>query len=333
MPAIYGKRPPWHDIQAAIRGPAIGDVEATFRERWCDPAALSHNPIRLVTSLVERDDLTADPIPDQTADPKPAGDHVVQVLRTYPYRLRGYPFARHGERSIARAYEKAIGQARRLIYLEDQYLWSTQIATVFAAALRREPELRMIAVIPLHPDTEGLTAQAEAIGRAQAVRLLRAAGGTRFAIYGLESPSGVPVYVHAKACVMDDVWTIIGSDNLNIRSWTHDSELSCAVMDGDGGTEFGRGLRLRLHREHLDRSDGDDADLVSPDGVFDAYRDSAARLDAWHERPDGPRPPGRLRAYLLPTVTGWRVPLARAMYRAICDPDGRPRAVRRARTF
>ncbi|HEY7175604.1 MAG TPA: phospholipase, partial [Micromonosporaceae bacterium] len=69
MPAIYGKRPPWHDIQAAIRGPAIGDVEATFRERWCDPAALSHNPIRLVTSLVERDDLTADPIPDQTADP------------------------------------------------------------------------------------------------------------------------------------------------------------------------------------------------------------------------------------------------------------------------
>jgi phosphatidylserine/phosphatidylglycerophosphate/cardiolipin synthase-like enzyme len=39
------------------------------------------------------------------------------------------------------------------------------------------------------------------------------------------------VYVHAKACVVDDTWTCVGSDNLNLRSWTHDSELSCAVID------------------------------------------------------------------------------------------------------
>ena len=38
------------------------------------------------------------------------------------------------------------------------------------------------------------------------------------------------MYVHAKVCVVD-VWAIVGSDNLNLRSWTHDSELSCAVLD------------------------------------------------------------------------------------------------------
>ena len=43
----YGERPPWHDIQAEIRGPAVGDLSTTFRERWDDPTPLDHrNPWR-----------------------------------------------------------------------------------------------------------------------------------------------------------------------------------------------------------------------------------------------------------------------------------------------
>ena len=38
-------------------------------------------------------------------------------------------------------------------------------------------------------------------------------------------------YVHAKACVIDDVWASAGSDNFKRRSWAQDSELSCAVLD------------------------------------------------------------------------------------------------------
>jgi phosphatidylserine/phosphatidylglycerophosphate/cardiolipin synthase-like enzyme len=37
MAAVYGPRPPWHDAEVRIRGPAVGDVEAVFRERWDDP--------------------------------------------------------------------------------------------------------------------------------------------------------------------------------------------------------------------------------------------------------------------------------------------------------
>jgi phosphatidylserine/phosphatidylglycerophosphate/cardiolipin synthase-like enzyme len=87
----------------------------------------------------------------------------------------------------------------------------------------------------------------------------------RFAAYALENPAGRPVYVHAKVCVIDDRWSCVGSDNLNLRSWTHDSELSCAVMDADGGTEFGYGLRHRLAREHLDDPD---ADVRDPMAMF-----------------------------------------------------------------
>ncbi|HSN11075.1 MAG TPA: hypothetical protein VLS51_03060, partial [Propionibacteriaceae bacterium] len=45
MAGVYGSRPPWHDIQLAVRGPAVGDAEAVFRERWDDRAALSRNPV------------------------------------------------------------------------------------------------------------------------------------------------------------------------------------------------------------------------------------------------------------------------------------------------
>jgi phosphatidylserine/phosphatidylglycerophosphate/cardiolipin synthase-like enzyme len=45
MAPVYGERPPWHDVQGMIRGPAVGDVEAVFRERWEDPAAPTRNPV------------------------------------------------------------------------------------------------------------------------------------------------------------------------------------------------------------------------------------------------------------------------------------------------
>ena len=64
------------------------------------------------------------PLPDQLPPPEPCGPHLVQTLRTYPAMRPPYSFAKLGEQSIARGYSKAIKRARRLIYLEDQYLWS-----------------------------------------------------------------------------------------------------------------------------------------------------------------------------------------------------------------
>ncbi len=137
---------------------------------------------------------------------------------------------------MARGYLKALPQARSLIYLEDQYLWSLPVARVLAGALRDNPGLRLIAVIPRFPDQDGkLSEPPNLIGRAKALALLRAAGGDRVAVYGLENEHGTPIYVHAKACIVDDAWATIGSDNFNRRSWTHDSELCCAMVDEQAG--------------------------------------------------------------------------------------------------
>ncbi|MGN6162353.1 MAG: phospholipase D family protein, partial [Marmoricola sp.] len=232
MNPIYGPRPPWHDLQLAIQGPAVADIEASFRERWEDRAPLTRNPIDIAADLLHHDEHRRGELPPPLADPLPRGTHAVQVLRTYPNRHPGYPFAPAGERSIARAYRKAVSRAHSLIYVEDQYLWNADIVDCFATALSTNAQLRMIAVVPHHPDEDGrVSQQMSTRGREEALARLREAGGDRFAAYGVENAAGTPIYVHAKVCVIDDVWACAGSANINRRSWTHDSELSCAIID------------------------------------------------------------------------------------------------------
>jgi phosphatidylserine/phosphatidylglycerophosphate/cardiolipin synthase-like enzyme len=345
--AAYGPRPAWHDAQLRLQGPAVGDVEAVFRERWNDPTPLTRNPAHRLRDRFMGD--ARKPLTAQRPDPAPRGDHAVQLLRTYPYRGRvaPYPFAPQGERSIARGYRKAIGRARALIYLEDQYLWSAQVVTAFADALRRRPQLRLIAVLPRHPDQDGRTTlPPNLVGRIEAVDLLLAAGPGRVGLYSPENQHGQPVYVHAKVCVVDDVWACVGSGNLNRRSWTNDSELSCAVLDsspdprhpadpaglGDGARVFARALRIQLGREHLDLESDDP--LIDPGRAFDTFALSAAALERWHRRGrSGPRPPGRLRPYVLPSLSAATLRWARPLYRTVYDPDGRPPRLRRDGAF
>jgi phosphatidylserine/phosphatidylglycerophosphate/cardiolipin synthase-like enzyme len=151
-------------------------------------------------------------------------------------------------------------------------------------------------------------------------------------------------------CVVDDVWASVGSDNFNRRSWTHDSELSSAVLDstrdprapqdpageGDGARVFARNLRLALAREHLDRAaDGsEDEDLLDPDDFVAAVEASAAALDAWHDGGRrGPRPPGRLRPHRPEQLSRLSRLWATPVYRLLDDPDGRPLRKRVRREF
>jgi phosphatidylserine/phosphatidylglycerophosphate/cardiolipin synthase-like enzyme len=322
----YGERPPWHDVQVAIRGPAVGAVEVAFRERWDDPALVTTNPIRMARDVADDLELDGHALPPQRPDPEPVGTHAVQILRTYPYRRDGYPFARRGERSVARGYIKAVARARHLIYLEDQYLWSPEVARVFGDALAENPDLRLVCVVPRFPDqVSPLTRIPQLLGRAHALDAMTRAGGDRVAVYSPESSTGTPVYVHAKVCVIDDTWASVGSDNLNLRSWTYDTELACAVVDETGS--YAGDLRRTLNREHVGR------DLERHE-VFDAYAEAAADLDRWYAGGQaGPRPRGRLRRYVPPRLNRLTQIWATPLYRVICDPDGRPRSLRRRGRF
>ncbi|GAB3292099.1 phospholipase D-like domain-containing protein [Parasphingorhabdus pacifica] len=328
---IYGSRPAWHDAHLVVRGPAVAAVEHCFRERWHDTTSSRRQPFHRIRQKLRTNKRGRVALPNQLPAPHPCGSHAVQLLRTYPSKIPRYPFAPRGEMSVARGYVKALRNARRFIYVEDQFLWSPMVAEIFADALRREPALRMVAVLPSRPDKAGKVHVATSdVAHRKALDLLYAAGGDRVDVYELENTEGLPIYVHSKVCVVDDVWATVGSANLNRRSWTYDSELTAAVVeescpDGSRSHGFAKDMRLRLLREHLGREADEDEDLVDPEQATEVLRGSATALEKWHTSGRAStRPPGQLRFHTRPRVSrltrAWAGPLGRV----VMDPDGQP---------
>ena len=188
-----------------------------------------------------------------------------------------------------------------------------------AEALRREPSLQVIAVVPRFPEHDSATSGPPMrLAQQRARKQLEDAGGARFAMYDLENAAGTPVYVHAKVCVVDDEWMTCGSDNLNLRSWTHDSEVTCAVADPDG--RLPRDLRTTLWAEHLGLP-RDDPRFRDLDQATALWAERAQSADA-RVRPHSPTPVRRAAQW-------W----ARPAYRFLFDPDGRPRGLRGTNRF
>jgi phosphatidylserine/phosphatidylglycerophosphate/cardiolipin synthase-like enzyme len=150
------------------------------------------------------------------------------------------------------------------------------------------------------------------------MQLLSEAGGDRFGVYDVENDAGTPVYVHAKVCIVDDEWMSCGSDNFNRRSWTHDSELTCGVVDPDG--ELPRRLRTQLWSEHLGLPAGDTR-LADLDGAPDLWRQRAGAAGC-RARPHRPAPVSAVNRL-------WSHPLQRLVF----DPDGRPIRLRLRHRF
>jgi len=201
-------------------------------------------------------------------------------------------------------------------------------------------------LVPPDKDSK-LSGPPSRLAQARAIDIVKAAGGNRVGIYDVENKSATPIYVHAKVCVIDDVWATVGSDNLNRRSWTHDSELSCAVIDselddrvpidpgglGDGSRRFARDLRLALWAEHLGRSDEDPALLDLTHGSV-LWHETANELTSWQSmNGTGVRPPGRVRTHEVDPVPKSSRQWSEIAYRLIFDPDGRPLRFRVQRRF
>jgi phosphatidylserine/phosphatidylglycerophosphate/cardiolipin synthase-like enzyme len=215
----------WHDVATRLRGPAVGDVAEHVRRRWQEVAS--------------------EPLPAPRPQP-PHGRTTVQVLRTVPDGT--YDFAPRGDFRILDAYVRALRSARRLVYLENQFLWSTEIAEILAAKLEDppHPDFRLVLLLPARPNNGADTT------RGQLGRLVEAADGSdRLLAATISCHSGMrthPLYVHAKVGIVDDRWLTIGSANLNEHSLFNDTEMNVLTDDA----ELARRTRLELWAEHLE---------------------------------------------------------------------------------
>jgi phosphatidylserine/phosphatidylglycerophosphate/cardiolipin synthase-like enzyme len=165
-----------------------------------------------------------------------------------------------GEFSVFESYTRALRSAQRLVYLENQFLWSPEIVAILVDKLRDPPseDFRVVAILPARPK-DGADVSRGAISA-----LIDADDGNeRFlacTLYARTGPLRDLVYVHAKIGIVDDRWFTIGSANLNERSMFNDSEVNVVTLD----ERLARETRLRLWAEHLetDEVDGDPTQLV-----------------------------------------------------------------------
>ncbi len=153
--------------------------------------------------------------------------------------------------------------------MENQYLWTHAFYGIdiprlgtdspdmernireLAAALQRGATVAI--VLPDHPNT-GRDFTDAGLARLRAEAPEAAAQG-RIQAFCLASSSEVdgqedyrPIYVHAKITIVDDVWSTVGSANLNNRGMRDDTEMNVATLDA----ELARGLRVLLWAEHLE---------------------------------------------------------------------------------
>jgi len=236
----------WHDAAARIEGPAVADVAEHFRMRWHEVKGERLAPV---------------------APSEPAGDVELQIVRTVPEHI--YDAVPHGDFRILESYAQAIRSAQRFIYLENQFLWSPEIARLLRDKLLDPPtpDFRILLVLPSSPksgndDTRGVLAEL-IDADCDNGRILACA------LYARAGSHADPIYVHAKVAIIDDRWLTLGSANLNEHSLFNDTEVNVVLRD----EATVPAVRLQLWAEHLERS------------VEDVAGDPAALVDeVWRPR-------------------------------------------------
>jgi phosphatidylserine/phosphatidylglycerophosphate/cardiolipin synthase-like enzyme len=215
----------WHDACARIEGPAVTDVAEHFRMRW--------------------QEVTHETLPTAEAQ-LPVGGIELQVIRTVPEHI--YEAVPNGDFRILESYIRALRAAERFIYLENQFLWSPEIATILTDKLSNppSPDFRLVVLLPAKPnngsdDTRGVLGELieadQDNGRLVACTLYARAGTIHD-----------HVYVHAKIGIVDDTWLTLGSANLNEHSLFNDTEMNIVTHNQELATQ----TRQRLWAEHLE---------------------------------------------------------------------------------
>src|SRR5690606_35204804 len=196
------------------------------------------------------------PIPSSGSGQGTSGNCAVRITRTF----NPVPPIAPGsvqERSIRSTLISAIKNARRFIYMEEQYLINMEAAALLNAAL---PHLEHVTIVIPHSGITKMPRVWE--GRRKFVeRLKRGPHGHKARVFFLATPpnnTGSPVfgshtYVHAKIWVFDDELAVIGSANCNQRGWTNDSEVNAVIFEdkNPSGLTFAQRLRMQLWSEHL----------------------------------------------------------------------------------
>lgn len=282
---------PFHDLALMVEGDAARALGDVFRDRWQNVrgerlAAVSGS-IEAWPAFVEAD----------------IEDVPVGIART-----RAAWGQSAGVKEIERLYLRSLAAARRLIYVENQFLTAGSFAVALCRQLGSEPDLEAL-LVTSRRGHEWLEEQAMGAARSRFLSYLaQEAPSERVrCLYACLPADGArrPLKLHSKAMFVDDRFAHFGSSNISNRSMGLDTECDVAI---EAETQEHRAaiarMRNRLLAEHLGQTVEAVAVELEP-GSACAYVDSRMNRDRT----------------LLPLERGDVEPLSEALA-PIADPEG-----------
>ena len=163
--------------------------------------------------------------------PEPAGDVELQIVRTVPEHI--YAAVPRGDFRILESYvARAPQRAERFIYLENQFLWSPEIARLLRDKLvdPPSPDFRILLRAAVQPE-ERQRRHPRRPRRADRRRRRQRTASSPARSTPARAPRTDPIYVHAKIAIVDDRWLTLGSANLNEHSLFNDTEMNIVTHD------------------------------------------------------------------------------------------------------
>jgi cardiolipin synthase len=181
----YSGKVAWRDIAVRLEGPGVSDLISAFHHAWSRSYAVSEKRRLKIRFSFRRRD----------------GDLTSPVSLNYTGRLR---------RMSRGKFKTLLNQAKNRIWISNAYLAPpSNITRVLTKAARRGVDVRVL--VPSQSDVWFMPF----IARAYYRPLLKA--GVRVFEYK-------PRFLHAKSLIVDDE-AVIGTSNLNRRSFLHDLEV------------------------------------------------------------------------------------------------------------
>lgn len=191
-----GLKDGWRDTHVQIAGPSVHQFQALFLDTWR-----------------ELDGKLTQPITHYYPEIKPQGDHLVSAVASKSRKQK--------DEAIYQTYLAAIRNSSERVWITQAYFSPPkELRNALIDAVQRGIDVRII--VPGFTDST-LILNAS---RNEYDKLLK--GGVRL----IETRKAL---LHAKTALIDDSLTIVGSANLDYRSFLHNNEVTAIIVGDDTG--------------------------------------------------------------------------------------------------
>ena len=214
---------PVHDLSIYLKGNVIEHLEEFFVELWnyLSDQNFNGNGKIIKETTPDADNYSLNIVEQVSTELNPLKSYnePIQIVRS----ITPNTVSKEGEMGVLEAYRRAITNAQDFIYLENQYFTNKYIINALKQALESNPDLQLIMLINEIPDVPtyrswqhygfrliGLDLEKLLIEHPQIGVFAKWSGDFKNGKNKLRH-----CYIHSKLAIVDDVWTTLGTSNLD----------------------------------------------------------------------------------------------------------------------